>query len=295
MLSIPSSPNETSHFLGQLLLERRAALRDVLIPLVLALVMFVGGPSWSLWEAQRLQQPLPAKERVDTEFRFLLGCFVFCGSFALAGYCAYSMFNVLRCYELGITRATPIFTSTLRFDELASFTFSQRRQSPLPFLSIGSTYLLHFFPLPQSRKRPILVSIHVVRGAEVEIEAIRDHVADIIRERMEGTLQAFGGVPWTPFMVIVPSGLVVAILNEHSVEPGNIQLTAEGVSYTEADPWRLIPWAQVELRLDGSDYLQVIDKSKGTVELKVNQINDNFYPGLALATDLLAENSRPKQ
>jgi hypothetical protein len=261
----------TPHYLGKLLVERRAKLSDIAIPAILAGVAFLFGMLVVVGGIYETLQAGVINEK-DSE-GFGIGIIALLASFSMWGYCGLSLYTVLRCYELGIVKTTPLGTRELRFDELESLTFSKKMQRHNTGAELGYSYRMEFQPLSASGRKNIEMTIHRYgKEDQTEFEAIRDHVADIVAERLGAELQRTGAVAWTPFM----------------------RITRDGLECGEKQRWQLVSWEDLRLVVEGGDFLEVYHKSRPGMVISVGQICENFYPGLLVATEKLAE-SREEQ
>ena len=186
----------------------------------------------------------------------------------LTGYCWLSLHTELRCYGFGIVKKNPLGTLMIRFEELEALTFSKKMASHGNATS-GYTYRMQFYPKPSSGKKSIELSIHDAND-QLELEAIRDHVADFIAERLLAEVEKTGSQPWTPLMRIKRDGLECQTRNG----------------------WQFVAWNNLRLDVDGEGFLKVYDTTYPRMLVGVGDIAENFYPGLLVVNDKLAEISK---
>lgn len=252
--------------LGKLLIKRRATVKEILIPVAIAAAAFLFGVFALIVGCFDAVQAGPDKK--DAFESIGIGIVVIPLACLLAGYCWLSLQTELHCYELGIVKKNPLGTVMLRFDELEAMTFSKK-----VLRHDGATgaysYRMQFYPLPSCGKKSIALSTSDTIDQQ-ELEAIRDYIADFIAERMLAELEKSGSQPWTPLM----------------------RIKREGLECQTRSGWQFVPWSNLRLEIEGEGFLKVYDIAHHGMLVGVGDICENFYPGLLVVNDKLAQLSR---
>ena len=265
MTQSPESERTAAHHFGKLLVKRQRTFQDIrwqiyaslgvialgILSLVAVVVAVIG----------KLAEPEDVAAVPGLVF------FAICGAIGFILYLWYSLYTQLCCYEQGIVRSTLLGTRELNFADLDAMAFSKRRQYTHHGLYVGTCYFLMLQPRPETRRSSLSFNTQVYQGVEAEMESMRDHIADLLAETMQAELDRQGTVFWTPLM----------------------RIGKEGVECDVNRQWRLVPWANLQLVLEDDDWLTVYDDRTPQPVIRVGQICVNFYPGLLLAMNKLAE------
>jgi hypothetical protein len=136
----------------------------------------------------------------------------------------------------------------------------------------GTACALELIPLPELGLQPIAYRASTC-GEDADLDAIRQHLARRIAERMEGQLKQGQPVVWT----------------------GELRFLPDGLEYLEAagrqQPHRVVlPYRQCSFRLVGGDCWVLAGGSAQPV-LTLSTGAVNFYPGLVLLERLGARRS----
>ncbi|WP_254512725.1 hypothetical protein [Anatilimnocola floriformis] len=246
--------SNTTHELGRLLFRQQRAFAEawwMFLPgaglLLLAVVPV------ALWILN-----IGSADALERGLAMGLGA-ALCGS-AWIGYLWASLFTQVRCFETGIVYSTLLGTRQLRFADLESLTFAKRSQHT--GRGVYSDYFALLRPIPITGVRPI--SFHVDGNwRRADIEALRDHIAAILAQKMLLKLQQTGTVDWTPLM----------------------RITRTGLECLDNREWQMVPWTNLRLELEDDEWLKVRDSRVRSGVLQVSKESENFYPGLLVAME----------
>ena len=120
----------------------------------------------------------------------------------------WSRVSTFRCHERGLHLKTPLRDDELRYEDVASFSFSSTRMY-VNGAYTGTTVAMTFVPTGKSGLKRIRYSRQVKNGDQA-IDDLRDHIAGMIAARMAAELDAAGAVPWTPGVALSREGFLLA-------------------------------------------------------------------------------------
>ena len=182
-----------------------------------------------------------------------------------------------RCQEFGVCRTGLFGETKLRYQDVASFTYSATRQ----FVNgsyTGTTLGMNFVAIPVQGAKNINYNTSV-QAADDDLDQLRDHIAHIIAARMAEDYNAQGQVEWTDALTIRNDGILY---------------TPSGF-FGRKDPV-LLPWD----RYNGFDMQQgtfhifEIGKPKSVAQEQASAAN--FYPGFDLLIELChSEDEEPEE
>ncbi|MBS0266370.1 MAG: hypothetical protein JSS02_30850 [Planctomycetes bacterium] len=177
-----------------------------------------------------------------------------------------------RVCEHGVRRKWLFWMSQLRYSQMNSFTYSAVRQY-VKGAYAGTRFSLTFCA-PTEGKPKTLSYTKTLRNADLELENLREHVSEIIAQRMYADFAAQQPVTWTDSLRFLPEG---------------VEYRARTLFGRKAPV--LIPFSQIAGfdSDNGEFHLWVHDKKKPIAKEEINK--PNFFPGYHLLARVLA--SRP--
>lgn len=184
------------------------------------------------------------------------------------GYLATNMVTrVLRCHEFGISLNSVFNVRMLRYEEVAIFTFAAMRHI-VNGIYAGTTLRMSLVPLPEHGLRSITYSA-TRQDADLDLELLREHIAQVISGRMLREYADGQPVSWTSNLTFVPNAL---------------EYRADGI-FGKRPPIR-IPLSAIEgINTDqGMFYIWTKDKANAIVSQAVSA--PNFFPGYYLLLTL---------
>jgi hypothetical protein len=173
-----------------------------------------------------------------------------------------------RCHQHGVYKAGLFRGSTLRYSELASFSYSSMRHYHHGAYT-GTNFRLSFEPEPGQGARRIVHSVHLPH-ADQELEKLRDQVSQLIAARMSRRLAAREPVRWTKRLRFLPDGIEFHPRSFFGRKAPVVMPFADVASYEIRDG-RFMLWA-------GERKKPVIRESTAAA---------NFYPGYHVLSTLL--------
>ncbi len=174
-----------------------------------------------------------------------------------------------RCHERGVFQSGMMSEKQLLYADVGSFSYGATRHY-YNGVYTGTQLIMQFQPADGSGGRPISYNT-TVRTDDADLDALRDHISQVIAARMADDLSKWGQVAWTP----------------------NLTFRTEGIEFRPAG-WfgrkepELLPWEQ----LAGFDIEQGVfhlwraGQDKSIVQEQVSVAN--FFPGFFL---LLSRNA----
>lgn len=168
-----------------------------------------------------------------------------------------------RCHEYGIHLVGSLGKKSIRFEDVASFTYGATRRF-VNGVYQGTDFVLSFYPRPDTESKPIVYRT-TLKGQDEEIENLREHISKVIAGGMARELSEGRPVRWTPHLRILPDGI--------ECHPKGLLGRKEPV---------VVPFGQVAnygLK-EGVFYLSVKGEPKPVASEEVSQ--PNFFPGYTL-------------
>lgn len=179
-----------------------------------------------------------------------------------------------RAHEHGVRRKSIFRTQQLKYADTDVFTYSAVRQYVKGVYS-GTNFTLTFVSQAspgksQARTQTLTYSKHL-RNADEGLDHVRDHVSQLIAERMAGQLATGRAVIWTDGLRFLPEGL---------------EYRAKG--FFGRKPPEMFPYSQIHgYDADaGTFHLWIYGKNKPVAKESVAR--PNFFPGYLLLARLLA-------
>ncbi len=263
-MALPPVADQSVTDLGKLLYKRRYALAELLLPILVAAGLAVLGLLGCIALELGVWKPEgPHQDNLLLCAGALLG-----GLLALGGI-AFAWLSQLRCYEQGVEHISPFGKACLWFADLESISFVKDQFPGMHYYSL----MLH--PLPQTGSQRVSFRSWLLRGEDIDMEAIRDYIASLMLGRMREELKSKGSVDWTSLLRITPKGI-------------------EYVGKFREEPWTLLAWENLYLVREGNRALHLYDNRQPSPVISVGQVAPNFWPGLHLANEFY-ENVAPTQ
>ena len=199
----------------------------------------------------------------------LLWGFVVAGAIGLLWSLVLSQCVEFRVHEHGVRRKLFFRSQQLKYAEVDSFTYSAVRQYVKGVYS-GTNFTLTFASWPGGKLKKLTYSKRL-RNADAALEHLRDHVSQLIADRMQAQFVEGHAVTWTD----------------------GLRFLAEGLEYRAAGflgrkPPVTIPYSQI-IGFDlhqGQFWLWTAGKKNATVKESISQ--PNFFPGYLFLSRLLA-------
>lgn len=177
----------------------------------------------------------------------------------------YTRKKLFRCHEYGVhQRGVTIGERSLRYDDVASFTYSATRHYHNGAY-VGTNVVMTFEPVPEQKGNRINYSA-TVHNQDAGLDELRDQISRIIAGRMAIRASKGEVVPWT---------------NKLTYRPEGLEYRPTGFLGTRKEPIT-IPFSSISgWKLDaGYFYLWQSGKKKPTVTESVGDAN--FFPGFFL-------------
>jgi hypothetical protein len=243
----PAPPPESTG-LGRVIFERRPRRGTVVVLVVLGLVfLFVAAIAWLGGGLDALHWGIGAL--------VLGGCFL--------GGALHAARTILRCHQFGVTKRGLFGERSLRYADVAVFSYSAVRHFHNGAYT-GTIFRLGFEPVPERARDRITHSV-TLPHADQELEGLRDQVSRMIAARMARQLAAGEPVRWTPHLRFVPDGV--------EYRPAGFFGRKEPVLV----PFREIYSYQIH---QGTFFLWAKGQKKAVVREAMTQ--RNFFPGFYL-------------
>ena len=183
-----SSPEDTG--LGRIIFERRPNKGSTLVVATVGVVFLV------------VAGLIGAIEGLN-QFPWLLGCLGGSGLMLFLG--LYLRRATFRCHQFGVHQESLFGNRTLRYADVAAFSYSAVRQFHNGAYC-GTNFSLSFEPMPECAGQRISHTVSLPH-ADQELESLRDQVSRIIADRMAAQLQAQKPVAWTKSLQFLPNGI----------------------------------------------------------------------------------------
>jgi hypothetical protein len=169
-----------------------------------------------------------------------------------------------RCHEFGVHHQGTFGENSLRYDEMASFSYGATRRF-VNGVYQGTDFALGFAPFSDAGKKGISYTT-TIKGQDEELETLREHISKVIAGRMATELDQGRPVQWTEGMRFLPDGI------EHRPKK---------VFGGRKEP-AFIPYSEVSNYYlhEGSFFLTTSPDNKIAIQEEVNQAN--FFPGFVL-------------
>ena len=187
---IVKSPDD----LGKVLFERRPSLNALCIVSAIFLAAGVG-------------LGIAAYQNVEMLFKVFLGiasscCLLCCPAIMHTGYATF-----FRCHEHGVsgkTQGKPL--SAIGFGEIDRFTWNGV-EVRVNFCFNHFEFGMRFEPFARLEKSSFGYGVTTGKRGDPQLEAMRDHVCELIAARLRAELADKGSVVWTPTLTLKTSGL----------------------------------------------------------------------------------------
>ena len=169
-----------------------------------------------------------------------------------------------RCHEFGVHEQGVFGENSLRYDEVASFSYGATRRF-VNGVYQGTDFALSFAPYSDIGKSGINYTT-TIKGQDEELETLREHISKVIAGRMATELDEGRPVQWTEGLRFLPEGI------EHRPKK---------VFGGRKEPV-FIPYGDVTNYYlhEGSFFLTTAPDNKVAIQEEVNQAN--FFPGFVL-------------
>lgn len=183
--------------------------------------------------------------------------------------------DVLRCHARGVFRKHFGRERQLRYNEVASFSYSATRMYHNG-LYTGTSISMKFAPRNEVGAKPIKYSTSV-RNEDEGLNILRDHVSSVVASGMSKELAANGSVKWTANMQFIKDGL--------QVRPSKL--------IGRAEP-QLIPFSEIVNFdiLEGTFHLWIKGKDKSVMQ--ETMAAENFFPGYFLLASMFSRGAAPE-
>ncbi len=255
---IPESTDRQEHVtgdsLGRILFERRSTL-------VTQILLWVGAAVCGLLAVIFILAGEPDN--------FIIAAVAAPFAIVLAVAAVQTRKSVFRCHELGVTKRGLFGERRLLYRDVQQFTYAGTRQY-YNGVYTGTTMALTFAPAADSGLKTITFS-RTIKNADSSLDALRDHVAQVIGAQMAQRLAEDGFVEWTK----------------------NLAFRSEGILYRPSGWLKkkepiLLPYEQVanfDIQ-EGRFYLWEQETDKSVTSELVSATN--FFPGFFLLVSLFS-------
>lgn len=176
--------------------------------------------------------------------------------------------SVFRCHEWGVYQSGLFGTKTLRYDDVQSFTYGATRHFHNGVYT-GTHLVLSLVPKPDSASHAITYRA-TLQNMDLELDNLRDHIAQVIARHMLRQLQRGKSVVWTPSISFLPQAL--------EFQPPGWFGRKEAVVLPYSD----IQGVNIE---QGVFYLFAKGSSKHVTQENISAAN--FFPGYVLLCTIL--------